>query len=106
TLPLGLTELAGYVIPACVVVGEKAADDGLAAAVAVDVGGVEEGDARLRGRLENRPGVRPRDVTPVCAELPRAESHDGDGASGPAQGALVHEHYLPPRAGVSPRRLC
>jgi hypothetical protein len=69
------------------VVGEEPADQRLAATVAVDVGGVEQGDALGDGGLEHLTGVRLRDVPPVGAQLPGAESHDRDGASGPAERA-------------------
>jgi hypothetical protein len=53
----------------------EAADDLLAATVPVDVRGVVERDARLRGGLEDRTSVGLGDVTPVGTELPGAQSH-------------------------------
>ena len=79
-------------------VGEEAADDRLAATVAVHVGGVEEGHPVLDGRLEHGPGVLLRDVTPVRAQLPRAQSHHGDLSSGPAQSSLLHDAEATGRA--------
>ncbi|QAY73036.1 MFS transporter [Agromyces protaetiae] len=54
--------------------GEPAADDRLAAAVAVDVGRVEHRDARGVRRVEHRERVGFVDIAPVGAELPRAET--------------------------------
>ena len=84
------------------VLGEEAADELLAAAVAVDVGGVEEGDARLRRRLEHVPGVGLGDLAPVGAELPGAEPDHRDVAAGPAEGAVLHSLRGPGRAGSTP----
>ena len=69
------------------VVGDEAADDLLAAAVAVDVGGVVERHARLGRRLEHRAGVVLADVTPVGAELPGAEADDRGGEGGAGEAA-------------------
>ena len=62
----------------------------LAAAVAVDVGGVEERDPGLDGRVEH--GVRRlrRDRAPVGAELPGAEADDADAAAESLDAALLH----------------
>ena len=69
---------------------EEAADQLLAAPVAVDVGGVEQRDAGVDGRGEDVQGVLLVDVTPVRAELPGAEPDDRDGPAGAAEGAGVH----------------
>ena len=61
------------------------ADELLAAAVAVDVGGVQERDARLRGGVQHGARVVLVDLAPVGPELPGAEPDDGDGPAGPAQ---------------------
>ena len=53
----------------------EAADDLLAATVAVDIRGVVERDARFRRGLQDRTGIGLGDITPVRAELPRAEPH-------------------------------
>ena len=60
----------------------EAADDLLAATVAVHVGGVEEGDPGLDGGAEHLERVALADVAPVGTELPGAESDDRDGAVG------------------------
>ena len=70
---------------------KPATDERLAAAVAVDVGGVEEGDARLARGVEHGERVGLVDVAPVGAELPGAEADDGDGAAGAAEGARLHD---------------
>ena len=55
-------------------VGEDASDQAFAPTVAVDVGGVDEGDARIQRGLERGDRVALRDVAPVGAELPGAET--------------------------------
>ena len=50
----------------------------LAATVAVHVGGVEERDACVDRGLERPCGVLGRDIAPVGAELPGAETDDAD----------------------------
>ena len=80
------------------VVAQEAADDLLAAAVAIDVGGVEEGDAGLDRGLQHGGGVALAHRAPVGAELPGAEADDGGGPLGAAgggdQGALLHARSL------------
>ena len=66
------------------------ADQLLAAAVTVHVGGVEERHAGLRRAVEHRDRVLVRHVAPVGAELPGAEPHDRDLASRATQCAYVH----------------
>jgi hypothetical protein len=67
---------------------ERLAEQGLrAAAVAVDVGGVEQGDAGVQGRPDHRPGLgRVADQ----AEVVTPEADDGDGEAGPAELAVPH----------------
>jgi len=68
--------------------GEPAADDPLAAPVAVDVGGVDERDAGVDGSVDDRHGVGLRDLAPVGAELPGPEADDGHGPV--CEAALLH----------------
>src|SRR5690606_6211275 len=77
--------------------GEEPPDQRLAAAVAVDVGGVEEGDAAGEGCLEHRHRVDFADFAPVGAELPGAQADRRDGAAAAAEGALLHASTLPAR---------
>ena len=72
------------------VVDEPAADERLAAAVAVDVGGVEERDARRERGVEHGERVVLVDLAPVGAELPGAEADHRDGAAGASEGAGLH----------------
>lgn len=69
---------------------QVAADQLLAAAVAVDVGGVEEGDTGLDRGIQHRQGVLLPDVAPVGTELPGAESHYRHRSAGSPQNALFH----------------
>ena len=69
---------------------EHAADQALAAAVAVDVGGVDERDAGLERGLNRLDAVALADVAPVAAELPRAEADARDGPSEPWDLPLLH----------------
>ena len=69
---------------------EDAADQALAAAVAVDVGGVDERDAGLERGLDRLDAVALADVAPVAAELPRAEADARDGPSEPWDLPLLH----------------
>jgi hypothetical protein len=56
--------------------GAETGDQLLAAAVPVDVGGVEERHARLVRGTQHREGVVLGHVAPVGAELPAAQPHD------------------------------
>ena len=76
------------------VVREVVPDEALAAAVAVDVCGVEEGHAGLDGGVEHGAGVIRAHVAPVRAQLPGAEADHGYGAAGAAQGSSVHAPSL------------
>lgn len=69
---------------------EEGGDGLLAAPVAVDVGGVEEGHPRLGRRLQHGEGFLVVDVSPVGAQLPGAETHDGRMLTRPAKFALFH----------------
>ena len=72
--------------------GERAADDLLAAAaVAVDVGGVEERDARLERGVDHRPR---RGLVDPAAEVVAAEPDDGHLEVGAAQAARAHPGTL------------
>jgi len=66
------------------------ADDALAAPVAVDVGGVDEGDAGLDRGAEGRKRLVLVDLTPVGAELPGAKADHTDGGGGAPKGPLLH----------------
>src|SRR5690606_3562790 len=80
--------------PGIRVVAQPGSDDALAAAVAVDVGRVEEGDARAATRIEPGARVRLAHLTPVGAELPGSEPDDGDVAAGAAESAMLHGSSL------------
>jgi hypothetical protein len=72
--------------------GEGAADDLLAAAaVAVDVGGVEEGDAGVDRRVDHRARLR---LVDPAAEVVAAEPHDRHLEDGAAQAARAHPGTL------------
>ena len=70
--------------------GQEPADDLLAAPVAVDVGGVEEGDAGLGRSPQHGQGVGLADRAPVGTELPGAEADNGHRPAGRAENALLH----------------
>ncbi len=74
--------------------GEQAADEGLAAPVTVDVGGVEEGDSRLDRRVEHRHRVGVVDLAPVTPELPATETDDGDLTTGATELTCLHGSTL------------
>ena len=82
------------------VVGEVGPDELLAAAVAVDIRGVEEGDSGFDRSLENGPRGGVVDITPICTQLPGAETDHGYSAAGAAQGSSVHSPRLSARAAV------
>ena len=82
------------------VVGEIGADELLAAAVAVDIRGVEEGDSGFDGSLEDRPRGGVVDIAPICTQLPGAETDNGYSAAGAAQGSSVHSPRLSAHAAV------
>src|SRR5262249_4219524 len=77
------------------------ADQLLAAAVAVAVGRVAEGDARLGSRVEDGECRRLVDVSPVGTELPGAEAYDGYGSAGAAENAFLHTPDLTGRVGAA-----
>ena len=66
----------------------------LAAPVAVNVGGIEEGDAGVHRRLERCLGVARIDRSPVGAELPRPEPDHADAAAEAFDYALFHGSIL------------
>ena len=71
--------------------GEEAADERLAAAQAVDVGGVEEGDAGVGRRAEGVERLLVRNVAPVgAAELPAAQADLADACAEAAERSLSH----------------
>ena len=101
---------------AVVVLAEVAADQLLAAAVAVDVGRVEEGDAGLDGAVQHRERVTLVDLAPVGPQLPGPESDRRHETFRLAQHAFFHPADAtrggrrgPDRsagAGPEPRRAC
>ncbi len=85
--------------------GEERGDGLLAAAVAVDVGGVEEGHPGLGRRLQYREGFLVVDVSPVGPQLPRTETDDGSVLTRPVECALVHGRQSVIRHGPARRVL-
>ena len=73
---------------------QEPADQRLAAPVAVDIGGVEEGDPGVDGGGEDAQGGLLADGAPVGSELPGAEANHADGTVQPGKGALLHEVSL------------
>ena len=69
---------------------EEAADHPLAAPVAVDVGGVDEGHAGVGRRVERAQAVGVVHRAPVAADRPRPEPDDADVAPGLAEPAVLH----------------
>ena len=83
---------------------QQAPDEPLRAAVAVDVGGVEERHAGVgRGVQRRHRGVLV-DLAPVGADLPRAEADLGDVAAGLAKGSQVASAVEDARARQRRRR--
>src|SRR5690606_29249952 len=80
---------------------EERADELLAVAVAVDVGGVKERHAGVGGRVQHAAGGVIADVAPVAAELPASLTDDADGAPGPAQNRCLHGAQASTRGGAS-----
>jgi hypothetical protein len=70
--------------------GEEPADQPLTAAVAVDVGGVEEGDAGVGGAVQHGQRVVLVDLAPVRPELPAAEPDDGHFAAQTGDLPVLH----------------
>ena len=77
-----------------VAVSQEPADDLFAAAITVDVGGVEEGDAGVDGCREHRRRVGLRHVTPVRSQLPGSQPDHGDGSAGSSEDSCVHTPSL------------
>jgi hypothetical protein len=71
--------------------GEEARDELLAAPVAVDVGGVEEGDPGVDGRVQHRERVGVVDTPPVGTQLPAPQPDDGHLTAGAAEHSIFHE---------------
>ena len=69
---------------------QQRAEQPLAAAVAVDVGGVEEGDPLVHRRPEHGHRRVVVDQAPVPAQLPAAEPDHTDLSGGPAQRPCLH----------------
>ena len=87
--PLGREhDLAAYLRR---LLGEPAPDDLLRGAVAVDVGGVDQGAARLEEGVELR--VRYA-LVGLGAERHRAERQGGHGAAASPKRAVLHGHVL------------
>ena len=84
--------------------GERAAEEELAVAVAVALGGVEERDPGVERRVDD--GARLRLVDPP-AEVVAAEPDDGDDEAGRAEVPLAHRPNLrgPCNAGGSLDRI-
>ena len=70
---------------------QQPADESLAAAVAVDIGRVEERHAGVDRRVQNAHRVVLADVAPVGPELPAAQTDHRDRATGPAESACLHD---------------
>src|SRR5690606_12914332 len=81
---------------------QERADQLLAVAVAVDVGGVEERHARVGGCVQHSARVVVADVAPVPAELPATLADDGDGAEGTAEQSGFHAPRLVGACKTSP----
>jgi len=83
---------------------EELADDPLAHASAIHVGGVQKVHAGIRRPLENRHGVVLGNLSPVgAAELPRAQTDLGD--LNPRSSQLAVFHDLCPPSRLSRRNL-
>ena len=68
------------------------ADERLGSVVAVTLGGVDQIDAELAGAIEHRIDVGLGEVfSPFAAELPGANSDDGDDEVGFSESAVLHE---------------
>ncbi len=66
----------------------------LAAAVAVDIGGVEKGDAGIDRGLQRLGRVLGCDIAPVCAELPGAKTDDAHIPAEALHRSFLHVHIL------------
>jgi len=62
----------------------------LGTAHAVDIGGVEEVDAAVERRVQRGFRVAVRDLTPIRADRPGAETDRIDLPAGAAEGAMLH----------------
>ena len=82
--------LGGDEDPGVRTLAQEAPDDLLAAPVPVDVGGVEEGDARLDRGLEHGQRVAVGHIAPVAAELPGPQTDHRHLAAGTAERSLLH----------------
>jgi hypothetical protein len=71
---------------------EEAPDERLAAAVAIDVGCVQEGHARVDGGVQDGQRVALVDLPPVGTELPAPQPDDADLLARPAQHPGLHVH--------------
>jgi len=69
--------------------GKRLAGDDLALARRVDVGGVDEVDARIEGAVDDADGVVVVGVAPA-AQHHVAEAQGADGHACPAEGAIAH----------------
>src|SRR6185437_5614060 len=73
---------------------QRLADPHLGAAVAVDVGGVEQGYPGVERGVEDVGRGVVVDVPPVAAELPGAQADDADVGPRPSERSLLHAHGL------------
>ena len=80
---------------------QRLADALLRAAVAVHVGGVEQGDPGVERGVEDVGGGVVVDVAPVTAELPRAQPDDADVRAGSAR--AVAASITPPHSHAASR---
>src|SRR6185436_1120344 len=78
----------------------EAGDQPLAAAVAVDVRGVDEVRARVHRGVQGAHGLLVVHRAPRAADRPGAEADRGDGQAGAAERAVLHR-YLPAIASSS-----
>src|SRR5665648_261456 len=70
--------------------GQEPTDEDLAAAIAVDVRGVEERHPSIDRRMQHPHCVSLIHVAPVTTELPAPETHDGDLSTRPAELTRMH----------------
>ena len=76
------THLGGHDEPLTGTLTQEPPDQSLAVAVAVDVGGVIEGDARIRRRVQRGHARRVVHLSPAAADGPRAEPDGADVVAG------------------------
>jgi len=69
---------------------QRLPDDGLAVALAVEFGGIDEVDALFEGVQQGVDGVLVVDLPPVAADLPGAKADFADLPAGAAERAVLH----------------